>query len=97
MTAIPVTFRLVDLSDRNNVGQTALTADLAKLVPGDLIRENRRLGMERTDWADHFGKPKAVRTVLTDAESSSGEWTIGAESPSKPREPIKSFFKAKAV
>lgn len=79
MTDTETTFRLVDLADRNNVGQTALSAQLAKLVPGDLIHENRRLGMERTDWVENFGKPKAVRTVLIDAESAPGEWKIGVD------------------
>jgi hypothetical protein len=78
MTDTETTFRLVDLEDRSNTGQTALTAQLAKLVPGDLTRRGTtRLGMERTDWVDHFGKPKIVRTVLVDAESESGEWKIG--------------------
>lgn len=75
----------------NTLGQTALTPQLAKLVPGDLVRTDRRLGMERTDWADNFGKPKAVRTVLVDAESAPGEWTIGInaeERPARRRHPI---------
>lgn len=74
------TYRLIVLgSDRTNVGQTALTPELAKLVPGDLNRENQRLGMERTDWADHFDKPKVIRSVLIEAESTPGEWTIGTD------------------
>ena len=77
--------RLIVLGDRNNVGQTALTAELAKLVPGDLVRGDQRLGMERTDWVDHFGKPKIVRTVLVDAESAPGEWTIGTDTSAEPK------------
>ena len=87
MSDTDTTFRLVVLGESNNVGQTALTAELAKLVPGDIVRDNKRLGMERTDWADHFGKPKIMRTVLIDAESAFGEWTIGVDpqvAPSKP-------------
>jgi hypothetical protein len=56
-------------------GMTAsdITPELAKLVPGNLERGSHRLGMERTDWGEHYGKPKAVRTVLIDAESTA-EW-----------------------
>jgi hypothetical protein len=56
-------------------GMTAsdITPELAKLVPGNLERGSHRLGMERTDWGEHYGKPKAVRTVLIDAESTAGE------------------------
>jgi hypothetical protein len=76
-----VTFRLVALTgDRSRVGQTALTPDLAKLVPGELVQGAQRLGMERTDWAEQFGKPKPIRTVLIDAESKEGEWQLGATS-----------------
>jgi hypothetical protein len=81
MSDIETTYRLIALSDRNNAGQTALTPDLAKLVPGDLVRTNQRLGIERTDWTDHFGKPKIVRTVLIDAEATPEEWTIGVDMP----------------
>jgi hypothetical protein len=72
------TYRLIVLgAESNNVGLTALTPELAMLVPGDLNRGNHRLGMERTDWTDQLGKPKAQRSVLIDAESRPGEWTIG--------------------
>jgi hypothetical protein len=69
-------------------GMTAsdITPELAKLVPGNLERGSHRLGMERTDWGEHYGKPKAVRTVLIDAESTAGEWTIGANAPSEPKQ-----------
>jgi hypothetical protein len=76
---IDVTFRLIVLGERNNVGLTAITPELAKLVPGDLVRGNRRLGMERTEWVDNFGKLKVHRTILIDAESSAGEWIIGPQ------------------
>jgi hypothetical protein len=83
------TYRLIVLgSDRANVGQTALTPELAKLVPGDLNRGNQRLGMERTDWVDHFDKPKIIRSVLIEAESTPGEWTIGADEKVAPKPKI---------
>jgi hypothetical protein len=72
------TFRLVALGDRNNVGQTAATPELARLVPGDLQRSEKRLGIERTDWVEHFDKLKIHRTVLVDAEETPGQWVIGA-------------------
>ncbi len=69
-----VTYRLIAFGT-DIVGNTALTPDLARLVPGGLdnplIRRDRRLGIERTDWADHSGKLRIVRTVLIDAWSSS--------------------------
>ena len=72
-----ITFRLIDLADPSNAGRTAATIQLAKLVPGDLIRDGRRLGIERTDWVEHYGKPKIARSVLIDAESKPGEWEVG--------------------
>jgi len=64
--------------DRSNAGQTALTAELARLVPGDLVRHGATLlGMERTDWVDHFGKPKIARTVLTVADIDALEVEYG--------------------
>ena len=81
-----VTYRLIALGDdeigAGLVGQTALTPDLARLVPGGLsnpvVRKRHRLGIERTDWTGDSGKPKPVRSILIDAESEPGEWTIGA-------------------
>lgn len=90
MSDSETTFRLVVLGERDNVGQTALTAALAKLVPGDLVRGDGRLGMERTDWVDHFGKPKIVRTVLVDAEATPGEWTIGVHTQDEMEEAVRS-------
>ncbi len=72
------TYRLIVLGDRENCGETAASPDLAKLVPGNLNRANQRLGMERTDWADHFGKMRVHRSILVEAETQPGEWTIGA-------------------
>jgi len=77
---VDTTYRLIAFG-RDIVGQTALTPDLARLVPGDLdnpmIRRKHRLGIERTDWTNDSGRPKPVRSVLIDAESSAGEWTLG--------------------
>lgn len=72
---LDVTYRVVSLSS-DWAGKTAATPELAKLVAGDLDRSGR-LGLERTDWIDHFGKPKAHRTVLVDAENHPGEWELG--------------------
>jgi hypothetical protein len=71
------TFRVVNLVDRSEVGQTASTPELAKLAAIGLSR-SCRMGLERTDWIDHFGKPKVHRTVLLEAESQAGEWALGA-------------------
>ncbi len=71
------TYRLVDLSDTANVGKTASSPELAKLVPGDLRRSGQRLGIEQTDWKDDFGKKRPYRSVIVDAETSPGDWTIG--------------------
>ena len=74
------TYRLIALADRTQVGQTAASPELAKLVPADLGRD-QRLGIEQTDWADHFGKMKVHRTILIDAEDRPGHWTLGPDSP----------------
>ncbi len=79
MQDMDTTYRLVALGDHTNVGQTAATPELAKLVPGNLYREGNRLGIERTDWVDHFGKPKVHRTILIEAESRPGEWKISPD------------------
>lgn len=88
-----VTYRLVALGmgpGAGVVGQTGLTPDLARLVPGGLdepeVRKRHRLGIERTDWSSGGGgmlRPgglKPIRSVLIEAEASPGEWTIGASS-----------------
>lgn len=76
-----VTFQLVVLGKTGmyTYGNRAATRELAKLAKGNLIRQAcdepmRRLGIERTDWEG----TKAVRTVLLDAETTPGEWTIGS-------------------
>ena len=71
------TYRCINLVDRSEVGQTAASPELAKLVAGPVSRAFR-VGMERTDWVDHFGKMKVHRSILVDAESSPGDWDLGA-------------------
>ena len=70
------TYRLVSLLDRTQVGQTAASPELAKLVPSDLSRDER-LGIEQTDWVEHFDKLKVQRSILIDAEGKPGEWKLG--------------------
>jgi hypothetical protein len=70
------TYRIVTLGGQEK-GQTAATQTLAKLVPPDVDRSSCRLGMERTEWVDKFGKPSVLRTVLIDAESKPNEWALG--------------------
>ncbi|BBO06306.1 hypothetical protein SG09_56560 [Bradyrhizobium ottawaense] len=80
MDHMETTYRLIELGDRTNAGQTALTPELARLVPGDLARyADTRLGIERTDWVEHFGKPKIARTILIEAETHPHEWKIGVD------------------
>ncbi|TAN48338.1 MAG: hypothetical protein EPN26_12650 [Rhodospirillales bacterium] len=75
---VTTTYRIVVLGDREIVGQTAATPELAKLVPPDVNRNNYRLGMELTEWADHYGKMRVQRTILIEAESQPNEWMLGA-------------------
>jgi hypothetical protein len=84
MDTLNTTYRVISLSGPELTGKTAATPELAKLVAGDLDR-SRLLGMERTDWADNFGKPKACRTVLVDAEDRPGEWELGVPKRSIPK------------
>jgi hypothetical protein len=68
------------------------------LVPGGLndpeLRKKHRLGIERTDWDGNGGTGmirrglRPIRSVLIDAESSPGEWTIGATPTAIPFEEI---------
>ncbi len=78
MVDAEVTYRLVALNNPDIAGRTASSIELARLVPGDVARcRSEKLGLERTDWGEHYGKPKVIRTVLIDAESHPGEWTLG--------------------
>lgn len=102
-----VTFRLVCLaSDCDLKGDTALTPDLARLVPGGLnnpeIRKNTRLGIEHTDWtsdrsAGFRSGPRPARNVLIEAESRPGEWTIGADPQKADESGTQGFFKKRAI
>lgn len=78
MEEVNVTYRLIDPNDRANVGQTAISPELALLLPGNIARDGRRLAMERSDWIDDYGKPKIVRSVVIGVEEEPGSWTIGA-------------------
>lgn len=76
---LDTTYRVIDLSDRQNVGQTALSPELAKLATTGMWRSDKsRMALERTDWVDEFGKPKPRRTVVIEAEEPNGLWTIGS-------------------
>ena len=72
------TYRVFVIENREAVGQTAATPELAKLVAPRVDRTRFRLGLERTDWGEQYGKPRAVRSVLIDAESRPGEWELGS-------------------
>lgn len=72
------TYRLISLTEQGNVGMTASSRELAKMVPGDLTRfGNTRLAIERTDWVEKFDKMVVNRSVVVEAESAPNEWTIG--------------------
>jgi hypothetical protein len=73
---LDTTYRVIVIGDRNWLGETASTPELAKLAAGEIDR-SRRLGLEQTDWVPHFDKLKPTRTVLIDAESHPGEWVLG--------------------
>ena len=64
------TFRVIDLANRENVGPTAATPELAKLAARSMMRNrlNSRFALEKTDWAEEYGKPKPRRTVIVEAE-----------------------------
>lgn len=70
------TFRVINLVDRSEVGQTAATPELAKLVAEGLNR-SCRLGLERTDWSDNHGRLKPYRTIVVEAEPTAGDWDLG--------------------
>ena len=70
------TYRCVNLVDPSEVGQTAATPELARLAAWGLSR-TCRIGLERTDWVDQYGKMKVNRSVLIEAEDHPGQWTLG--------------------
>ncbi len=71
-----ITYRVVLPGDRNHVGQTGATPDLAKLGAGDLNRDDK-LAMERTEWLQLPDRMKANRSILIDAENRPNEWKLG--------------------
>jgi hypothetical protein len=77
---LETTYRVVDLANRENQGQTAATPDLAKLATQSITRDaaTTRLALERTDWVDDYGKPKPRRSVIIEAENPSEPWSTGA-------------------
>lgn len=76
---VDTTYRLVSLTEEGNAGMTAASPELARLVPGNLVRwETTRLAIEKTDWIEKFDKMVVNRSVVVDAEAKPGEWTIGA-------------------
>ncbi|HWE72212.1 MAG TPA: hypothetical protein VG328_03565 [Stellaceae bacterium] len=80
MSDTDTTYRLIVLGNPDMIGLTAATPDLAKLVPGDIPCHDRkeRLGMERTEWIENYGRMKVNRSVVIEAENQPGEWAIGA-------------------
>ncbi len=75
---IETTYRVIDLLDKSNVGQTAATPELAKLAAGGLSRyPDSRFAIEMTDWTEDFGKPKIRRSVITAAEDPNDPWKLG--------------------
>jgi len=74
------TYRLIVLNVDQDIlsrGQTAATPELAKLVPGHLRRAGQRLGIERTDWIEEYGKLRVLRSVIVEAEAEPSQWEIG--------------------
>jgi len=93
MDTLNTTYRLVVIGDSGMyaTGKTAATPELARLVPGSLLRqrygEMRLLGIERTEWTmgptpsggRAAPEPQPSRTVLIDAETTPGQWEIGVK------------------
>ncbi len=72
------TYRVIDLADRENVGQTAATPELAKLAAGHMWRSDKsRFALEQTEWIEEYGKSKPRRSVIIEAEDSSDPWRVG--------------------
>jgi hypothetical protein len=72
------TYRVIDLADRENVGHTAATPELAKLAAGRMERmPSSRFALEQTDWDEEYGKPKRSRSIIIEAEDPSERWNVG--------------------
>lgn len=77
MDGIPyeVTFRVIQLNDRNRVGPTAATPELAKLAAATVDFSNdESLAMERTEWISLTDRMKPHRTIVTEAQTEPGTW-----------------------
>lgn len=72
-----ITFRVIQLNDRNRVGPTAITPELAKRAAAAVDLDSPR-GLERTEWIATPDRMKAHRTILIEVESKPGEWMLGA-------------------
>lgn len=73
------TYRLISLTEEGNCGQTGATAEIARLLSGNITRfTSTRLAIERTDWSNATGKLKPVRSVVIEVEDQPGQWTLGA-------------------
>lgn len=79
------TYRMIMIGARGmyTVGNTASTPELARLATGSLIRDahggDKMLGIERSEWRVHArtGDLEVYLTVLVEAETAPGTWTIG--------------------
>ena len=70
-----VTFRVIQLNDRNRVGPTAATPELAKLAAAAVdFGSDETLAMERTEWISLPDRMKAHRTIVTEAQTEPGKW-----------------------
>lgn len=73
------TYRVIDLTDRENIGQTAADPSLAKLATSRMWRsEDSRFAIEATDWGEEYGVPKPRRSVVIEAEDPANLWKIGS-------------------
>lgn len=69
-----ITYRVVNLNDRNRYGPTAISPELAKRGLGG-VDLGSPLGLERTEWIAMPDRMKAHRTILIEAERKPGDWT----------------------
>ena len=70
-----VTFRVIQLNDRNRVGPTTATPELAKQAAAPIdFNSDALLAMERTEWISLPDRMKAHRTIVTEAQTEPGKW-----------------------
>lgn len=73
-----ITFRVIDLANKSNLGPTASSIKFAMIAAVDLNRyPGCRFAIERTDWVDDSGRPKPRRSVIIDIEDPSAPWALG--------------------